>query len=681
MRLLLGLIALILLTTLSAGIPAYWLARSQLERQAWSQVDSAQRATGSLLQAEKARLENLAGLFAERPTLQRLIREENLTELQPYLQDFRTRSQLDILLYCDSNNQLLAGSLQLPDCFPGDPTGFQVVEGRATLLARQAVVDETNNERLGETVAGVWLDEPFLRQLAADTGAQQGILSPDGIRLASSISVAGQPAEQPTAADLPVGSGKITLDGSRFYALYTPLVNDQGEAVLVSEVALPVDDLIATENRALLILAASTGFIAALGVLLGIWYVRQLYAPLQELTSVAEQISQGDLLAPIPLITSPEEVSTLATALHKSQASMLQALQERSVARDWLDALIQSIVEGVVTLDEEGRITFFSQGAEALTGWNRAEALGKHIDEVFPLADGHGDGLFDLLPPPGNKGQIHILVRSGKSIVLAVTRASLVPPDSDSAQVALVLRDVTQEEALRGLRAYFLANISHEFRTPLSTLNASMELLLDPAEALSADEMRELIKPSYLSLRTLQTLIDNLLESSSIEAGQFTLKRRAIAANQVLEYALRLAGPLLERRRQPITISEPAELPEIQADPSRLTLALVNLLVNASKYSPAGQPIDIRIEQIADAVRFSITDRGPGIPATERMNLFRRFVRLNSVDEEQYGIGLGLFVVKTTVEAHGGCVGVEDNPAGGSIFWFELPVSEVESTP
>jgi signal transduction histidine kinase len=260
-----------------------------------------------------------------------------------------------------------------------------------------------------------------------------------------------------------------------------------------------------------------------------------------------------------------------------------------------------------------------------------------------------------------------------------VTAASLVPPGLKEAQTALVLRDVTQEDALRSLRAYFLANISHEFRTPLSTLNAFMELLLDPAEALTAEEMRELIKPSYLSLRTLQTLIDNLLASSNIEAGQFNLTRRRVTANQILENAVRLAGPLLERRRQAITVSEPAELPELDADPTRLTLALVNLLVNASKYSPIGEPIDIQIKQKGNMLGFYVADRGPGVPTNERLNLFRRYVRLNSVDEEQYGIGLGLFVVKSTIEAHGGSVGIEDNPGGGSVFWFELPLSAVES--
>lgn len=110
-------------------------------------------------------------------------------------------------------------------------------------------------------------------------------------------------------------------------------------------------------------------------------------------------------------------------------------------------------------------------------------------------------------------------------------------------QVALVLRDVTNEEALRNLRSYFLANISHEFKTPLSTLNASLELLLDSDEEYSVDEARE-VSVAHLSLLSLQNLIDNLLQSSSIEAGHFVIRKRPVALYHVVEDALRLVQPL-----------------------------------------------------------------------------------------------------------------------------------------
>ncbi|MCX6049569.1 MAG: ATP-binding protein [Chloroflexi bacterium] len=430
----------------------------------------------------------------------------------------------------------------------------------------------------------------------------------------------------------------------------------------------------ALEIRTLITLVLGTSIVALLGVRWATWYIRGLTKPLSELTEVAERIGNGDFVAPIPAFATPAEVAILSTAFIKSQASMLRTLEERSHARDWLNNLVQSIVEGVITFDAKGEITFLSQGAENLTGWRSDEALGQSVNVLFLPPDEQTKPFLDRIPSPGSQRQIEVLNRHGKAQTLAVTGARLTPPTADTMQVALVLRDVTYEEALRHLRSYFLANISHEFKTPLSTLNASLELLLDAEDELSSAEMREVLKPAHMSLLGLQNLIDNLLQSSSIEAGHFVIRKRLTHLPHVIGNALLLVQPLLDRRQQLFCPDSAADTIEIQVDPARLTQVLVNLLVNASKYSPIGEPIELCVIEKPDRLRISIADRGPGIPASERLNLFRRFVRLDAQDEEEYGTGLGLYVVKTTIEAHGGQVGVDDRPGGGSIFWFELPI-------
>ena len=189
--------------------------------------------------------------------------------------------------------------------------------------------------------------------------------------------------------------------------------------------------------------------------------------------------------------------------------------------------------------------------------------------------------------------------RDDQAKVLAVTSAPLPPTEEATAETALVLRDVTHEEALRHLRAYFLANISHEFRTPLSTLQASMELLLDETEALSATEMRQLLRPSYLSLVNLQTLIDNLLESSTIEAGQFQIRKRPFPVQEATATAQHIVQPLLQRRGQQLTLQQPTQPLIITADAARVGQVFVNLLTNASKYSPSGTTITMALTTAA----------------------------------------------------------------------------------
>jgi PAS domain S-box-containing protein len=330
-------------------------------------------------------------------------------------------------------------------------------------------------------------------------------------------------------------------------------------------------------------------------------------------------------------------------------------------------------MEGIVTVDYSGIITSFSHGAERITGWMRGEVLDKNIDAVFQLPEGEGK-FTDYIAPYGRKRQVNILTRSGKLLTLAVTDAQLLSPDRNSYQLALVLRDITEETATRNLQSYFLANITHEFRTPLSALNASVELLLEEMEDLSPAEMGKLLNSIHMSVSGLQALIDNLLESISIQADRFNIHRRPTELRDVVLEAVRVMKPLLDRRQQSLSISQPDLREKIMIDPTRISQVLVNLLSNASKYSPIGEPIDLILEQSQEnLLHITVADRGPGIPPVDRANLFQRFVRLGDQNGAQYGIGLGLSVVKAIVEGHGGEVGVDERPGGGSIFWFTLP--------
>jgi PAS domain S-box-containing protein len=671
-QLVLGLVGLVLVTTLSAGVPAYWLTRTQLERQARAQVANIQQATLSLLQAERNRLVNLALLFAERPTLQRLVVEETLDELPAYVAAFQEQSTVDLLIFCREDGSLWAGAHTLERCPPPGVSGFAQVGDQVVLLASVAVTAQEGEEPLGVAVAGHWLDHAFLAQLAADTGAEQSVLTATGERIATTLPDGAGTVAQPPLQ--PAAPRRIDVARTPYLAVWSPLAGSDGTVQLQSEVALPVADLIATENQAMGILIASTGLVALAGVLAATWYIRRLTRPLAQLTGIAREIARGNFIAAMPSFSGPLEVATLASAFQRSHASMRQALGELAQARDWLNNLIQSIVEGVILFDGGGRITFLSQGAEVLTGWSSAEAVGQPVERLFQLSD-PSDGNFRLAAPlPGQKRRLEVVARSGEALTLAVTSARLAPVNGHQPQMALVLRDVTEEEASRHLRSYFLSSITHEFRTPLSTLRASLELLLDETEALSVAEMRQLLKSTYLSLLSLQTLIDNLLESGKIESGRFSTRREPLALDTVLAEATRIVQPLLERRRHALIVQGFDTLPLIMGDSAYLTQVLVNLLTNAAKYSPIGEAIEVTTDPMGERLRIAVADRGPGIPEGERRQLFRRFVRLDNQDGEQYGSGLGLYVVKTIIEAHGGNVGVDARPGGGSSFWFELPL-------
>jgi signal transduction histidine kinase len=276
---------------------------------------------------------------------------------------------------------------------------------------------------------------------------------------------------------------------------------------------------------------------------------------------------------------------------------------------------------------------------------------------------------------PGAKKKLVVRLSGERQAVLSFTGARLAPAEAGDTQVALVFRDISEEELIRRILGDFLANIAHEFRTPLSAAAASSELLMDQLQDLSQAELRELLNSLHLGILGLQTLVDNLLESASIEAGRFYISPHRSDLGRIIAGAVQLIQPLLDKYGQRLVVELPADIPVVFADERRIIQVLVNLISNASKYGPSDE--EIKISAFADQnwVKIQVADCGPGIPIDRQDQLFRRFMYPNRLDRsEKVGAGLGLSVVKATVESHGGQVGVQDRPGGGSIFWFSLPM-------
>lgn len=683
LRFLFSFIAIIVITTLLAGVPAYISVRAELDRQAWTRVLDGGRVTMALLETEKDRLENLAILVAQRPTLQNLIQGGDFEALSKYLQTFQVTVGLDILVINDEFGKILANGLQVYPVvktpFPQEAV-FQTLIGidpqLALLVTRAIPLDK--EQRFYVTV-GITLDDEYTKKLANETGFEHSFLLNEqrvSTTLFSEPTTLATDAIERAYLSKKTETASLKIHTDNYYIALVPLLDAHDQVAGMSEIVLPIEDLLLANQKALLVLILSTMFVSLAACGLATYLARWLTAPLKDLTHAAIKISQGDLNSPIHAPKSPSEISTLATAFEKSREATLLALERLSRANNWSETLIQSIVEGIVTMDNQGIVTSFNSAAEHISGWKSSGVLGKPITQIFiPVAD--GDDLSQYVRLSYGVHRVRVKTCDGREVTLAVTSAPMQSPNNGSYQMALVLRDVSEEDAARRLRSYFLANISHEFRTPLTALNASVELLLEDIEKLSLAEIAELLNSIHLSVTGLQTLIDNLLESTSIEAGRFRIRCCPTDFGDVIANAFQVMKPLLERRKQNLSLSIPAHIPLVNADPTRLTQVLVNLLSNASKYSPMETTIELRLENIgATILRISVSDQGPGIPTPDRAMLYLPFTRLGESEKAQYGIGLGLSVVRAIVEAHHGQVGMEERPGGGSIFWFTIPLQE-----
>jgi len=239
-----------------------------------------------------------------------------------------------------------------------------------------------------------------------------------------------------------------------------------------------------------------------------------------------------------------------------------------------------------------------------------------------------------------------------------------------------VLRDETELEAARRTRDTVLANISHELRTPLAAQLASIELLRDGVGTMSVDGQQELVSSLHRGTQRLTWLIDNLLESVRIESGQLAIRHQDVVFEDVIVAARELIEPLIAQRGQHIEV-ELGDVPVVRGDQQRLTQVLVNLLANANKFAPPDSTIRIGAtgnHAERGGLTFWVEDEGVASPDIQDARLFDQFRRSSDEgDRDESGIGLGLFIVRSIVERHGGTARLERTSQGRTRATVELP--------
>ena len=669
------LIVMIILTSIAIGIPAIWLIRQQLDRQAWELVRQGSRTTEVLLDSRYQELTNLAILAAQRPTLAELLALGDQERLTSYLETLRSGAGLDLVMVC-SHQKVPVVQVGIPifeqacESILSDRV-YQSTAGAALsggLLAFQPIL--ANPDQL--VVVGRAFDHDFSEQLSEQIGLEHLLLLngeliegslPDDRYAWETIS------RQQTVSEI------VTLDGTRYFAIRS----QYGATDLETIVLLPGTAIAETQQQLTQTLTGGILLVTLICSIMAILLTKRVSLPLERLRDSAIALRKGDLTSPVPTHTKIKEIAEVAYALEDDSIALRHTLEELQKEKAWGDYLLESVVEGIVTLDRLGRITFFSQGAERITGWKQEQVLGKAIDEVFRLAE--RETLFSQrIPSPGARQEIVTILVNGRPLILAINGAKLAPPEAGKASWAVSIRDISNEEAMRGLLGDFLSNITHEFRTPLTALAVSIELLLDQLPDLNQDELRELLVSNHLGVLSLQNLIDNLLEGASIETGRFQVFPRPMDLTELIQEVVRVMQPLMDKNRHQLQMDLPADLPLVQADHRRTSQVLVNLLSNAIKWGPQGSLLFLSALVSEGAAKVSVADQGPGILPEHKQDLFVRFGHIHSDNgRAEYGAGLGLSVVKAIVESQNGQVGVEDRTGGGAVFWFTIPLAAVDA--
>ena len=429
----------------------------------------------------------------------------------------------------------------------------------------------------------------------------------------------------------------------------------------------------------LLLLGSALLLILALAVIVAAG--RQLTYPVRALVAAAVDLERGRLDRRIGALPAGE-LHDLGESIDRMAAALEAKVAAISDERARLQAIVSSMVEGVLVLDRDGRIVLLNAAAEQMLGLAPA-VVGQRLLEVLRHHALNELVYWVLASSAGRSEEIAIGVsRAGASngpagLGSAAGEARIFQVQASVARATvlgavLVFHDITEIRRLERVRKDFVANVSHELRTPLTSIAGYIEALLDGAkdDSRQCAEFLQIIKRHAAGLNAI---VADLLQLSSIESGQYRWRREAVRISDLVEAAVRVVAPAAAGKRQFVTAGAVATELEVYGDSGKLGEVLINLLDNAVKYTPAGGRIGIEVEPGAETVEIRVSDSGIGIPPADQARIFERFFRVDRArSRELGGTGLGLAIVKHIVEAHAGRVAVESVPGKGSRFTVTL---------
>ena len=616
-----------------------------------------------------------AQALAERPTLQRLLAEGRSEALAPLLRRACEAASVDACAVLSGKTvvalsgpaldwqEVVTAASEQGGTFMALPS-----TERVPLLGAHAALGDQ-----GLTLYVVRrLDQALARQLSTRVGAEVRLID-----YRSYLTAPVGPFTPLYAAALADGhSAAQRVESQDSYAAAVPVFAASGEAIALIEARLPTSAVDTPARHFLHRLLAAALFLAVLAVLASVVLGGLVAGPVRALTAAATRLGSGDFSASIP-VGGAAEVGALARTMEDMRRNLIELTSTLRRREAEARAVLGGIVEGVYAVDKNRIIRYLNPQAERLLGVMPEEAVGRFCGDVLkprpengrrpcehrcPIVEARGAGT--------SKAVEQLAARPGDARTTVITSSQ--PADGLQVQV---IRDETELEAVRRARDSVLANISHEFRTPLAAQLASIELLLGGLEQLPREQLRELITSLERSTLRLTQLIDNLLESVRIESGQLAIRQQSVALAEVVDDARALVGSLLAQRRQTLAVSLPEELPAVSGDKTRLTQVFVNLLANANKFAPEDSVVRIGADADAGEVHAWVEDEGAGPAALDDAQLFARFRRGGS-EPEPAGLGLGLWLVKSIIDRHGGRVAFERTADGRTRFSLTLPAEE-----
>jgi len=514
--------------------------------------------------------------------------------------------------------------------------------------------------------------------LGKKTGTRLTVINANGVVMADS-------REKPENMDNHAGRPEVMAALSRGFGTVTRFSDTLG--VTMMYYAIPVNNdglkygfvrtsvsLISinkrlANNRNTVILGAGVSVFVAL--LLGFFIARSFARPLSSITEVAESIADGDYSKRLPT-TGKDEIGKLAQAFNRMAESSLLRMESIDTDRNNLLAVLSGMIEGVVAVDKQERVVHINEAAEGILGITAASSVGKPLWEVTRLVDvcqtvsgtlRNASEITKELRIPG----------SPADRVVEIQSSPIRDSEGNLAGAVVVLHDISELERLETMRRDFIANVSHELKTPITAIRGLVETLISDRRMEPEKHERFLQKIANQSMR-LSSIVTDLLTISRLESGKI-LERKLFDLRRAIVNPVHSLTATGENRGVKMEMDIPDDPVSIVGDEESLCEAVNNLLDNGLKYSREGGDVFVRLYRKEETVVIEVEDTGAGIEKRDQQRIFERFYRVDKArSRELGGTGLGLSIVKHIAISHGGSVFVESAPGQGSTFRIVLPL-------
>jgi two-component system sensor histidine kinase VicK len=495
-------------------------------------------------------------------------------------------------------------------------------------------------------------------------------------------------------------NGTTSLNGRNYEMIAEPILNHKGDFVGSIAVALAVERFAGLKNDNYLNLIICGVFSSALILILAYFTAWKFTAPIRRLSKAVKAIAAGDYTVRISESDSlefaslAETLNTMSEALHErdsliiSQNAELKGINDRHEKRAMERELqftsestlqkliIKSLVDGLIVADDRQMIVEVNPAAENMLGVKASSIIGGPVAKLYErpwlkeleklIKGGRGED------PSENES---VLLVKHKNRSLRFTLTDLMGEKELCSGFLLGIRDVTADGEVDRLKSGFIAKVSHELKTPLTSMKGSLQFILKKGKWLTGVE-REMLTVCFRNTERLISLVAGIIELSRIEAGQIHFSMNPLQIGDVVLYAIEdMKGAALIRNISLIN-DVPMDLPKVYGDYERLMQVLSNLLSNAIKFSPENSVVTLQAVVEKSFLTICVADKGNAIPEEARVSLFSRFQQMGRPEDGEFsGSGLGLAISREIMEKHGGSIYYEPGMDGGNVFAFRLPLN------